>query len=152
MKKPDLGQTISILANLGVIAGIIFLAIEIRQNNELMNAAARDAQNSRIQGFAEQVYMVPGLAEILVKTHNEEPLTEVEELKLFNRQLRQLRGFEAQFREYRLGTVEALPRDWGTYFNEGGLRNPPLVDTWDEVKTILQPDFVQYIDENVVNR
>ena len=36
MKKLDLGQTVSILANLGVIAGIVFLGIEIRQNNYLL--------------------------------------------------------------------------------------------------------------------
>ena len=34
MKKIDLGQSITILANLGVIAGIIFLAIEVQQNTQ----------------------------------------------------------------------------------------------------------------------
>ena len=29
MKKIDLGQTIAILANIGVIAGIVFLAVEL---------------------------------------------------------------------------------------------------------------------------
>ena len=38
MKKPDLGQTITIFANLGVIAGIVFLGIELQQNNELLTA------------------------------------------------------------------------------------------------------------------
>ncbi len=33
MKKLDLGQTITILANVGVIAGIVFLGYELRQNN-----------------------------------------------------------------------------------------------------------------------
>jgi hypothetical protein len=32
MKKIDFGQTLNTLANAGVIAGIIFLAIEVRQN------------------------------------------------------------------------------------------------------------------------
>ena len=41
MKKIDLGQTISILANVGVIAGIVFLGFELRQNNALMAADAR---------------------------------------------------------------------------------------------------------------
>ncbi len=81
MKRIDLGQTITILANVGVIAGIIFLAVELRQNNELMEAAARDAQNVRLQEFVQQVYLVPGLAEIISKTRNGEPLTEVEEIK-----------------------------------------------------------------------
>ena len=41
MKKIDLGQLTNTLANLGVIAGIVFLAIEIRQNNTLMQAQTR---------------------------------------------------------------------------------------------------------------
>ncbi len=38
MKKLDLGQSVGILANIGVIAGIVFLAVELRQNNELVVA------------------------------------------------------------------------------------------------------------------
>ncbi len=41
MKKIELGQTIAILANVGVIAGILFLAIELRQNNEALGLQAR---------------------------------------------------------------------------------------------------------------
>ena len=39
MKKIDLGQTLNTLANIGVIAGIIFLAIEVRQNQESLDQA-----------------------------------------------------------------------------------------------------------------
>ena len=38
LKKPDLRQAIGILANAGVIAGIVFLGMELRQNNELVVA------------------------------------------------------------------------------------------------------------------
>ena len=41
LKKIDLGQTITILANLGVIAGIVFLAFELRQNNSLLETQIR---------------------------------------------------------------------------------------------------------------
>jgi len=34
MKKVDIGQTITIVANVGVIAGIIFLGVELSQNSE----------------------------------------------------------------------------------------------------------------------
>ena len=108
MKKIDLGQTITIAANLGVIAGIIFLALEVQQNNELMRVSVREGQSERLQHYAEQVYMVPGLAEILVKVRNGEPLTEVERFKFLNRQLRQLRGFEVQWREDVAGTTDIL--------------------------------------------
>ena len=98
MKKIDLGQTITIFANIGVIAGIVFLALELQQNNELMQVAARDARSDRLQHYVEQVYMVPGLAEILLKAHNGEPLSDVEKIKLLNRQVRQLRGLETQWK------------------------------------------------------
>ena len=151
MKKIDLGQTLGILANLGVIAGIVFLAIEIRQNSELMVAATRDAQNQRILNYAEQVYVVAGLAEIIVKVNNGEPLTEVEALKLYNRQVRIIRGFEIQYMEHMRGTAE-FGRNWDTHFNEGMFRNPPLIDTWDEIKPFLDPSFVQHVEENVLDR
>jgi hypothetical protein len=40
MKKIDLGQTIAILANVGVIAGIAFLAFELRQNTQAVELAS----------------------------------------------------------------------------------------------------------------
>jgi len=42
MKKIDPGQTITILANIGVIVGIVFLALELGQNQDLMRAQTRN--------------------------------------------------------------------------------------------------------------
>jgi hypothetical protein len=41
LKKFDIFQTITILANIGVIAGIVFLAIEVRQNQASLDEANR---------------------------------------------------------------------------------------------------------------
>jgi hypothetical protein len=40
LKKIDRAQAIGVLANLGVIAGIVFLALQIRQGNELLQSEA----------------------------------------------------------------------------------------------------------------
>jgi hypothetical protein len=40
MVPRDFGQTITMLANVGVIAGIVFLAFELCQNNSLLRAQA----------------------------------------------------------------------------------------------------------------
>lgn len=69
MKKFDIGQTIGILANIGVIAGIVFLALELRQNNELL---VHDAQRSRAQSFRENMGVMAENAEIYVKDLNGE--------------------------------------------------------------------------------
>jgi hypothetical protein len=39
MKKIDLGQTINTIANLGVIAGIVLLAVEVGQNQTSLDRA-----------------------------------------------------------------------------------------------------------------
>ena len=153
MKKSDLGQTVSILANVGVIAGIVFLALELRQNNELIRTDARNAQNVRIQDFVQQVYTVPGLAEIVLKIRKGEPLTEVEEIKLRGRQGRMLRGFLAQWLEYTEGAGAAPNLEaWRSFFYVGGYYTPPLIGGWEDIKSTLAPDFVRHIEENVLTR
>ncbi len=153
MKKLDLGQTITILANLGVFAGIIFLALELRQNNELMETATRETQNERIQEYIMQLYTVPDLAQSLVKLANGETLTEVEVLQLYGRKLRLLRGFEAQYRESVLGAAEAVPvENWIRFFHDGSYGSPPLYDVWEDARLVLRGDFVQFFEENVVNQ
>jgi hypothetical protein len=51
LKRLDFGQTVSLLANLGVIAGIVFLGVELQQNTESLdearNLAIADAQQAR---------------------------------------------------------------------------------------------------------
>ena len=42
MHKIDIGQSIAILANLGVVASIVFLGVELRQNREMMRAQTRN--------------------------------------------------------------------------------------------------------------
>jgi len=42
MKKIDLGQSLTILANLGVIAGIVFLGYELQQNQVIVQAQIRN--------------------------------------------------------------------------------------------------------------
>ena len=82
MKKVDLGQTISILANLGVIAGIVFLAVELRQNNSLMAAQARFNQLSAQAETHIILAENPDLAWALVRANNNEELTPGEEASL----------------------------------------------------------------------
>lgn len=43
MTMDKLNQWLTLLANIGVIAGIVFLAIEIRQNTEMIQSQTRDA-------------------------------------------------------------------------------------------------------------
>lgn len=47
MKKIELGQTLTILANLGVIVGIAFLALELNQANRIGRYTAENARRTQ---------------------------------------------------------------------------------------------------------
>ena len=52
MKKIDLGQTLNTLANVGVIAGIVFLGLELSQNNDILESHKLAALSSlRASGY-----------------------------------------------------------------------------------------------------
>ncbi len=67
MKKIDVSQAITILANVGVIAGIIFLAFELRQVQDQMDAQISfNIFSERNQGV-RVIATNPLLAGIIVK-------------------------------------------------------------------------------------
>lgn len=43
MQKLDVGQTVTVLANLGVIVGIVFLVLELQQNNQQLELQSYQA-------------------------------------------------------------------------------------------------------------
>ena len=148
MKKLDFGQTVGLLANLGVIAGIIFLGVELHQNNELMEAEARAARVDRLRATAENVFSDQALADLLVKAGNQEALTESEELRVRSFNLWRLRGLEAYFVEYQAGLNPApLVDGWNLAFHAEPWSGPSLAESWDEVKSQLDDDFVAWMED-----
>ena len=152
MKKIELGQIITILANIGVIAGIVFLGYELRQNNELMAAEIRAARNNRVLGVSAMVASDVGLADLLMRAKNGEMLSEADEFRVISFNVWRLRGQEAFFNEYQAGAVESIPLDeWRRRFNAdlyGALQSK----TWARTRRYLNEDFAQFMEENVVNR
>jgi hypothetical protein len=67
MKRIDVGQTITILANLGVIAGIVFLAAEISQSNRIAIRDARSELTERTYELQSAILHNPETAELMVK-------------------------------------------------------------------------------------
>ena len=67
MKKLDLGSTVVMLANLGVIIGIGFLVIEIQQSNRIATAETEIEIRAQLSEVNEAFYAVPGMAALLVK-------------------------------------------------------------------------------------
>ena len=75
MKETSFTQAITILANIGVIAGIIFLGIEISQNTEMMQAQMAQARADSAMDQSEAIYNSAYLPEVLIAVQANQPLT-----------------------------------------------------------------------------
>jgi hypothetical protein len=151
MKKPDFAQTIGILANIGVVAGIAVLIVEIDQNNDALAFQARTmltvARSAQQEAIVENA---GGIVDIIHKACRGESLTWAESYRLNVFHSNYVRTIEAQYREVLAGslTEDEIPiAQWraalgGTYgvrdwFN----RNAEEGD--------LDPEFVRFVREVV---
>jgi hypothetical protein len=144
LKKFDLGQTISIVANLGVIAGIVFLGYEIQQNNTLMRAQTRSDIARDITG--------------LLLTHAHSPYLEeifVPELELFGGDAGLLRRnlmsgatfrmWENMHYQHRIGLYDDSEFRYETEAWRVALAMELTRSHWCAIRSRYSPDFVETV-------
>lgn len=152
MKKPDLGQSINTLANVGVIVGIILLAAELQQNNDLLGAQARATREAVAIDSANIQVTTPELWRALMKEENGDPLSSEEEylLRTFNwGRLRRLQYVYGEYREELIERADIPTADWRALFSDGSV----MQKLWQEDATnLLRPDFVQFMEEEVISQ
>ena len=151
MKKLDLGQAIGILANVGVIAGIVFLGLELRQNNSLLEAeAAHNLLQNRI-ATSTLILENPEVAELFVKIESGEPLTPAEDLRVDRYLQTSILKWQWEFSESLAGRIDVLPlAGYRQQFHDGPLGSRRQ-EQWAGMKHILPPDFVEWFEDNVAN-
>ncbi len=147
MKKLDFGQTISLLANIGVIAGIVFLGIEIQQNTEMMRSQTRDSVTEKQLMMTSWVVGSPELAAAIPKS--------LDELSPSERAMRNFhfagmfRVWENSHYQYRQGVFEEeefAPRrnTW-----RGVMENKDNQERWSQFRESYSPEFRAEIDAMV---
>ena len=147
MKKIGLGQTITILVTICVIAGILFLAVEVRQKNEPMRDEAKRAPAESIRDARTQVAENGELAAIVVKELDGENLNVVEKYQLSSYFMRGLVAYQTSYQQLPREEVERM----ANYFRRTYQTSPTWRTTWEQKRDTFQPDFVQFIEQNVVN-
>ena len=154
MKKLELGQSIGILANVGVIAGIVFLGVELRQNNQLLTAEARTTRMEIRRDGSNRYLENPDLVSLVLKSQRGETLTDEESFLLDAIMFNLLVIFPYTFVEIQHGLIdeEEVPVTvigWRGLFHD---QYPALPDFWERRKVVFRQDFVDWFDENVVNK
>ena len=153
MKKIDLGQTISILANLGVIAGIVFLAVELRQNNQLLQAEAIGTVLETRLGRQELILNNPHLIAIVQKNEKGEPLTEEEHTIIETMHNRGLIGWQKDYflfqqgilsEEYLRANIPVMKNAFRADRTFGHL------DHWQTWRDVAAPGYRDFIEQCVI--
>ena len=147
MKKLDLGQTLQLLGNLGIVVGILLLVYELSQNSEMMRAQTR---NELSQGLIEILMGISGddeSASIVLRGDRGEELTEIESARYENMTISQLRYHENVYYQYRNGLYDeteylAQREMWRTnVFAQKG-----LAELFCDLRHGFSPEFVAEID------
>jgi hypothetical protein len=145
LDSDKLNRWLTLGANLGVVVGLVFLAIEIRQNNENL---ATDVRATAFFGMAETWSMVaenPELSGAIVKDMEDGELTPSEENQLFAYWVRVFLTLEWNYHE--------LPEDEFrrrlAFQRRAYLDSSTHPSAWERAKPLLDPEFVEFMNENV---
>ena len=124
------------------------MAIELRQNNELMEAEARFNRAS----VSREAFNIQStnreLAEIMVKADNNEPLTEVELFRFESSQMRLLINMEWIYRELPANSPE---RTYVERVMESALSHKLRRQIFLENIDRFDPEFVIWIEDNFLS-
>jgi len=104
MKKIDLGQTITILANVGVIVGIIFLAAELRQNNRQLALQSYQALVGQINDLSKTSIEFPQATRNRYEPFQN--LSPVEQTQVTNSMVMLIRLGDLAYYQYSLGMLD----------------------------------------------
>jgi len=149
MKKIDLGQAIGVLANLGVITGIVFLGYETHQNSELLEVQVRATQLDQRMALSATLFDHPEVLELLVKDADELTPSEYRRVRLLGIQF--LNTTEWSFGEVvRAGDdLDAYAKRVRSVIDREDLHYGAEV-AWPVFRETANPDYVRWFEESVL--
>jgi hypothetical protein len=147
MKKIDLGQTLQLLGNAGVIVGILLLVYELNQNRQMMEAQTRHELS---QGIVDQFFAGaadPDLVELVIKGQAGALESEIEERQFDWWFFARMRYWEDVHYQYRMGLYDQDEFDAQLRAFSPTFRLPASLELWSSVKDGFSPEFVAAMDE-----
>lgn len=145
IKKIDLGQILTIVANFGVIAGIALLAFELAQTRELTKAQIR---NDLSYGLSSYFSVIANLeySEIVTRSRNGETLSESEAGLLITVDGMLFRIFENTHYQYRLGLFDEVEFEAQREQWRRTLTDKTRVQLWCRARGGFSPEFVEEVN------
>ena len=140
-----------IVGAMAVVISLIYLSVQVRGGNALQAAQAR--YNLRIQRSIVANAAQEGI-DALFKYSAGQDVTPAERGTARLVALRALEGWEWQYAEYKAGMLDfsELPIPaWRVWYRGAAEVPMPIREVWEGRKQVLRTEFVQFMEEHVVN-
>lgn len=150
MKISSVNEGFSIIANIGVIASIVFLAVELQQNTNMMESQTRNSIVENQLSFYERGILNSEFAEVANRLRREpdaypDGSTEYFQYQLFV--LSQLRMWENEFFQFQKGLFEADEFDARTNTWRFNIGLTSIREAWERQQDQFAPSFRDYLNE-----
>ena len=149
MNTDVLNRWLTLVANLAVVGGIVFLAIEIRQNNELLRSESRQALvMNDVTSLAANFQN----ADVFSKLVSGGDMSAEDQLRLSFMYTIDLRNREFEYFQYTNGLLDE--QTWLAYRHVLLINHSAGLGRkwWDEVgRSIVDPEFADLVNELLVD-
>ncbi len=149
MKKIDLGQTIAILANVGVIGSLIFVGVQVQQGAlATRSATVLQLKDSWVQlnlASATSVELAEAFRSVETQGWNNADYIAKELVSGFYRTL--FHNWSNAHYQYQNGTLEE--EQWASHLREAqaSLRNPAIRQVWSDWGYVYDDPFRNLMDD-----
>jgi len=147
MKSERLERWISLGANIGVLAGIVFLAIEIQQNTETTRAQMIQSRAEIAVVLAAETFNSEYIPTIIAQDLSVEDLSAEDRFRLNTWVRASLRNQDNNFQQYNQGLLgDHMPQAVRGAAINIIMGNPTGRQYWENSKGGYSADFVAFID------
>lgn len=149
MKLSELNHWLTLAANIGVVGGLVFLAIEISQNNALLRSETRQ---SLVANDVASLTVNIENADVFARLVSQEALSAEDQLRLSFMYSLDMRNREFEYFQYMNGLLDEA--SWQSYqqvivFNHSTERGKKW---WDEIgRGIVDPAFAVIVDDLLID-
>ena len=150
MKLENADKWLSVIANLGVIVGIVFLAYELRQNTLATDLEVASNFQSSFSEIEMLISGNPEFSEILMKGRNDLELTDHERFRLANFYGNVLRHWQnVHYQYFTDGLDEEIWLGQKEYFTLVLSEDTGLVDHWRGSQRHYSPRFNSLVESMI---
>ena len=150
MSLQDLGNLGAFIGAVAVVASLIYLAVQVRQNTRAVLSSTQQGLFSTFSELSSLVIQNPDVARLLGKIESDPESLSAEDRTRFEWLATRVFGqFENAFAQHHDGLLE--PKHWDAYavFYRDAVSSPAFRRFWEGHKPWYFQDFVAYVDSEV---